>query len=88
MPDLLAAGRASHAVADGVRALGLSGPATRIGDALPGGAAERAADALAVTWAAAVSTTAAALGRHAENLTASAHGYQAVDDAVASGFGS
>jgi hypothetical protein len=86
VPELRAAGEASRAVADGVRGLRLSGPATMIGDALPGGAAQQAGDLLAVTWSAAVTTTATAMGRHADNLVAAAQDYQAVEQAVASGF--
>ncbi|MGH4021413.1 MAG: hypothetical protein ACRDT0_19720 [Pseudonocardiaceae bacterium] len=86
MPDfaviqsaLRVAASQADAAAQAIRPTALSGPVTQVAGALPGGAAQRAAQRLAVVWNADLSTWRDGMGRHAENMAASDGTYGAVD---------
>lgn len=84
--ELHAAGQASRAVADGVAAVDLTGAASSIGDAMPGGAAQAAGDDLQAAWSAGVSAMSAAMGRHADALAAAAASYADLERLMAAFF--
>jgi uncharacterized protein YukE len=73
-------------VAEGVRAVDLTGAASSIGDAMPGGAAQGAGDNLQVVWSAGLSNLSAAMGRHADALVAAAESYAEAERLMAQLF--
>lgn len=77
-----AAGRAGLALADAVRGIVLTGAGSAIGDALPGGAAERAADRLQVAWTVTRDALAQNVAGHAGAMVAAADDYAAAEQAA------
>jgi hypothetical protein len=76
---LRAAGRTGGSTAGDVAALPLAEAATATRDALPGGAAGDAAEALAGAWRARVAATAEVLAQQSAALGAAADGYAAAE---------
>lgn len=76
---LRSVGQAGRSVADGVAALPLAEAALAVGDALPGGAADDAAGALAGAWRARVTASAESLAQQSAALHAAADGYGAAE---------
>jgi hypothetical protein len=76
---LRSAGEAGWSVAGDAAALPLAEVALAVGDALPGGAADDAAGALAGMWRARVTVTAESLAQQSAALHTAADGYGAAE---------
>lgn len=72
--------------ADAVGAANLAGPADRVADAMPGGAAAEQARAVAESWRTTLSAWAADAHEYAKDLADSATTYQGVEQTNEAGF--
>lgn len=80
--DLVDAGDAGRAVAQGVRDVDVGDPVRALAAALPGGAVARSAAGVERSWTAALTALADRTARHAEAMTASATAYTEAEGAV------